>query len=232
MIRIRKAEDRGQACFSWLDSRHTFSFGHYYDPEHMGCSALRVINDDKVKPAAGFETHGHRDMEIISLVLDGVIEHQDSEGNARQLPAGEYQLMSAGRGIYHSEYNASKSEPLRFLQIWIEPSSVGGTPCYQQKVFPQHSGLVDIVTPDGRDGTLKIKQNTVLQQLILHPGGSIERGMANDRHLYIHQITGQLSVNDEADLKPGDGLKMSDSDQLKLENRGKESLKALVFDLP
>ena len=232
MISVRKAEDRGLARFSWLDSRHTFSFGHYYDPAHMGFSVLRVINDDKVKPAAGFETHGHRDMEIISLVLDGVIEHQDSEGNSRQLPAGEYQLMSAGRGIYHSEFNASKSEPLRFLQIWIEPSSVGGTPGYQQKVFPQHSGLADIITPDGRDGTLKIKQDAVIQQLILYPGEIIDREVANGRHLYIHQISGQLSVNGEVDLKSGDGLKVSDSKQLKLENRGKESLKALVFDLP
>ncbi len=118
MITVRHAEDRGRANFGWLDSKHTFSFGSYYDPKHMGFSELRVINDDLVQPNAGFDTHGHRDMEIISYVLEGVIAHKDSEGNVQTLPAGEFQLMSAGKGIYHSEYNASETDPLRFLQIW------------------------------------------------------------------------------------------------------------------
>ncbi len=135
MITLRQEKDRGRAQFGWLDSRHTFSFGHYYDPQHMGFSVLRVINDDIVQPGAGFDTHGHRDMEIISYVLEGAIEHQDSEGHQQKLPAGEFQLMSAGKGIYHSEYNASSTERLRFLQIWIEPKEKGSQPDYQQKDF-------------------------------------------------------------------------------------------------
>ena len=135
MITLRKADERGKAQFGWLKSRHSFSFGSYYDPAHMGFSALRVINDDWVAPGAGFNTHGHRDMEIITLVLQGAIVHKDSAGNEKILPAGEFQLMSAGSGVYHSEFNASQSEELRFLQIWIMPDKQGGAPGYQQKHF-------------------------------------------------------------------------------------------------
>ncbi len=165
MITVRHSDDRGSASFGWLDSKHTFSFGDYYDLKHMGFSALRVINDDIVQPSAGFATHGHRDMEIISYVLKGTIEHKDSEGNIQTLPVGEFQLMSAGRGIYHSEYNASDSDTLRFLQIWIQPNTFGNEPGYQQKDFGQAGGLTPIATPDGHDGTLQIKQDASLHQL-------------------------------------------------------------------
>jgi redox-sensitive bicupin YhaK (pirin superfamily) len=140
MIILRPANERGTANFGWLDSKHSFSFGRYYDPEHMGFSALRVINDDSVAPGAGFATHGHRDMEIISYVLQGSIAHKDSEGNVEVLPAGEFQLMSAGSGITHSEYNASQTDPLKFLQIWIQPNTLGSSPGYQQKNFGQAVG--------------------------------------------------------------------------------------------
>lgn len=141
MIRIRKALERGQANLGWLKSQHTFSFASYYDPQHMGVSSLRVINDDRVAPGAGFETHGHKDMEIISYVISGTIAHKDSFGNIKTLPAGEFQLMSAGKGIYHSEFNASNTEPLHFLQIWIQPDTLGIDAGYQQKAFAQTAAL-------------------------------------------------------------------------------------------
>ena len=231
MIKLRYANDRGTANFGWLDSKHTFSFGHYYDPKHMGFSALRVINDDLVKPGAGFDTHGHRDMEIISYVLEGVIEHKDSEGNVQTLPAGEFQLMSAGSGIYHSEYNGSQSEDLKFLQIWIQPNTSGNKPGYQQKDFGKNTGLTAIATPDGRDGTLHIKQDASLFQLILEPGQSIELPIANDRKVYVHQVTGQLSIDDVL-LTSGDGAKIEAQSQLSFANQSNESVTALVFDLP
>ena len=231
MITLRHANDRGTANFGWLDSKHTFSFGHYYDPKHMGFSALRVINDDLVKPGAGFDTHGHRDMEIISYVLEGVIEHKDSEGNVQTLPAGEFQLMSAGSGIYHSEYNGSQSEDLKFLQIWIQPDTVGNKPGYQQKDFGNNTGLTAIATPDGRDGTLHIKQDATLHQLILEPGQSIELPIIKGRNVYVHQVTGQLSVDDVL-LDVGDGAKVEAQNQLNFANQSSESVTALVFDLP
>ena len=231
MITLRHANDRGTANFGWLDSKHTFSFGHYYDPKHMGFSALRVINDDLVKPGAGFDTHGHRDMEIISYVLEGVIEHKDSEGNVQTLPAGEFQLMSAGNGIYHSEYNGSQSEDLKFLQIWIQPNTVGNKPGYQQKDFGNNAGLTAIATPDGRNGTLHIKQDATLHQLILEPGQSIELPIINDRNVYVHQVTGQLLVDDVL-LDAGDGAKVEAQNQLNFANQSSESVTALVFDLP
>ena len=231
MITLRHANDRGTANFGWLDSKHTFSFGHYYDPKHMGFSALRVINDDLVKPGAGFDTHGHRDMEIISYVLEGVIEHKDSEGNVQTLPAGEFQLMSAGSGIYHSEYNGSQSEDLKFLQIWIQPNTVGSKPGYKQKDFGTNTGLTAIATPDGRNGTLHIKQDATLHQLILEPGQSIELPIINDRNVYVHQVTGQLLVDDVL-LDAGDGAKVEAQNQLNFANQSSESVTALVFDLP
>ncbi|CZF82291.1 pirin family protein [Grimontia marina] len=230
MIDIRKSEKRGRASFGWLDSRHTFSFGHYHDPEQMGFSALRVINDDVVKPSAGFDTHGHRDMEIISYVLDGVIEHKDSEGNIKSLPAGEFQLMSAGKGIYHSEYNGSSDSDLRFLQIWIQPNEKGGAPGYQQKDFGKALGFTEIATPDGRDGTLHIKQDARLLQLILENGSSETFTPEMGSNVYLHVVAGELSVNDDT-LTGGDGAKVSGLSQLLLKNNGSESVTALVFDL-
>lgn len=230
MIEVRKSNDRGTAHFGWLDSKHTFSFGHYYDPNHMGFSALRVINDDLVTPSAGFDTHGHRDMEIISYVLEGSIEHKDSRGNAEILPAGEFQLMSAGQGILHSEYNASAHENLRFLQIWIQPNSIGGSASYQQKKFGREQGLTTIVTPNGEGGTLTIKQDAKLHQLVLSAGSSYEF-LPTQPNVYVHLVTGSLAINN-VELAPGDGAKISGLDSLNFTNTNDETLTALVFELP
>ncbi|KKD00448.1 pirin family protein [Photobacterium halotolerans] len=231
MLEIRRAADRGRASFGWLDSRHTFSFGHYYDPKHMGYSALRVINDDTVRAGAGFDTHGHQDMEIISYVLEGEIAHKDSAGNIKRLPAGEFQLMSAGKGIYHSEFNASQQDTLKFLQIWIQPDQLGGEPGYQQKDFGQREGLTPVITPDGENGTLSIKQDARLSQLILAAGESLVLTQQAGRRFYLHQIKGQLTVEGEI-LSPGDGLKVAHQSELIVSNQGDVSVTALVFDLP
>ncbi|MBB1322202.1 pirin family protein [Shewanella vesiculosa] len=231
MITLRLASERGKANFGWLDSKHSFSFGSYYDPEHMGFSALRVINDDSVTPGAGFATHGHRDMEIISYVLEGSIAHKDSEGNVEVLPAGEFQLMSAGSGISHSEYNASKTESLKFLQIWIQPNTLGNTPGYQQKNFGQAVGLTTIATPTGDKGTLQIKQNATLSQLILAPNSEITYQVTVGRKVYVHQVAGQLSI-DEQNLSAGDGAKLTDITTVTLVNPADTQSTALIFDLP
>lgn len=229
MFEMRYAADRGKADFGWLQSQHTFSFASYYDPAQMGFSALRVINDDKVAPGAGFDTHGHKDMEILSLVLKGKIAHKDSAGNTEVLPAGEFQLMSAGRGIYHSEFNASSAEELKFLQIWIQPNKFGGEPGYQQKDFGQREGLTLILSPDGRDGSLTVRQNAFLHQLILAKTGLQQLTLAAGRKVYIHLITGELDVSGHK-LQPGDGIKISDQTALQL--TASADSKALIFDLP
>lgn len=231
MITLRHASERGIANFGWLDSKHSFSFGSYYDPQHMGFSALRVINDDSVSPGAGFATHGHRDMEIISYVLEGSIAHKDSEGNVEVLPAGEFQLMSAGSGITHSEYNASATEPLKFLQIWIQPNTLGNTPGYQQKNFGQAVGLTTIATPTGENGTLQIKQNATLSQLILAPKSEITYQIATDRKMYVHQVAGELNIEDQQ-LTIGDGAKLTDMTTVTLVNPTDTQATALIFDLP
>ena len=230
MITIRPAEERGHANFGWLDSHHTFSFGHYYDPKHMGFSSLRVINDDTVSPSMGFETHGHKDMEIISLVTQGTIAHKDSAGNVRELPAGEYQLMSAGKGIFHSEFNASRTDTLKFLQIWIQPNSVGGSPGYQQKSFGESEGFTTIITPDGRDGTLHIKQDMSLTQLILKQQDDAQWPIQKDRRYYVHIVEGQLTLNDDIELGQGDGAKIEQLELLKFAKQS-EQVKVLLFDL-
>jgi redox-sensitive bicupin YhaK (pirin superfamily) len=231
MITVRHSQDRGQANFGWLDSKHSFSFGSYYDPEYMGFSALRVINDDIVQAGAGFDTHGHRDMEIISYVLEGTIEHKDSEGNVQSLPTGEFQLMSAGSGIYHSEYNGSNSEPLRFLQIWIQPNEFGKKPGYQQKSFGQESGLTTIATPDGRDNTLQIKQDMTLSQIVLKPNTDLAYTIEPNRNIYVHQVAGELNIN-TTKLTPGDGASIESQSKLIFENHGDQNIIALLFDLP
>ena len=229
MIEIRHSEERGPADHGWLQSRHTFSFAGYYDQRYMGVSALRVINDDKVVPGAGFDTHSHQDMEIISYVKHGVIEHKDSMGNVERLPAGEFQLMSAGTGVTHSEYNPSESEPLEFLQIWIQPNVTGIKPQYQQKRFENATGLQLIASPDARDGSLLLHQNASLFQLRLDPADKAIYELDHVRNLYVHVVSGALKANGET-LREGDGAKVTDVESVDFE--GLEAAEALVFDLP
>jgi len=236
MILLRPAEQRGEADLGWLNSQHTFSFGSYYDPQHMGFSALRVINDDLVTPGAGFSTHGHRDMEIISYVQSGAIAHKDSEGNIKVLSAGEFQLMSAGSGITHSEYNASEDEPLKFLQIWIQPNRLGGTPGYQQKHFGQTEGLTTIASPagdkrDDKSGGFELKQDATLSQLILAPKSELVYQIEGGRKIYVHQVAGQLSIEDRV-LTPGDGAKIADIQAITFVNASDSQATALIFNLP
>lgn len=229
MISIRRSDERGPANHGWLQSRHTFSFAGYYDPAHMGVSALRVINDDKVAPGRGFDTHSHQDMEIISYVKKGSIEHKDSMGNVEKLPAGEFQLMSAGTGVTHSEYNPSTTEPLEFLQIWIQPDVHGIEPSYQQKQFDNKDGMQLIVSADGRDGSLRIHQNACLYQLRLNAAQSVSHAVESGRTLYVHVVSGAISVNGER-LNEGDGATIKDIDTV--EFVGDRNSEALVFDLP
>jgi len=229
MIAVRRGEDRGPTHLGWLDSRHTFSFGGYHDPEHMGISALRVINDDRVIPGAGFATHSHRDMEIISYVKQGTIEHKDSMGHVEVLPAGEFQLMSAGTGVKHSEYNPSSTDPLEFLQIWIEPNEAGIEPAYQQKKFPRQTGLQLIASPDARDGSLLLHQDALLYQLIVNANQGVSYELHPGRTVYVHVVAGRVGVNGEI-LREGDGATVKDV--ATVEFTGVVDSEALVFDLP
>lgn len=230
MINIRRSNQRGGADFGWLKSKHTFSFGNYYDERQMGFSALRVINDDRVAADSGFDTHGHRDMEIISYVLEGEIAHKDSAGNVATLPPGEFQLMSAGSGIRHSEFNPSQTKELHFLQIWIQPNVYGQTPGYQQKDFGSKKGLTLAVSPDGEAGSLVIKQDARLYQLLLDGNTSAELPASTKRKYYVHVINGELAIEGEI-VKPGDGAKIEGINSLVMVAQQK-AVKALVFDLP
>ena len=228
MITPRYAHERGHAEHDWLDSHHTFSFASYYDPEHMGVSALRVINDDVVKPGAGFATHGHNDMEIISFVKHGSIEHKDSMGHIQSLPAGEFQLMSAGTGVTHSEYNPSDSDTLNFLQIWIQPNQFGIEPGYQQKRFP--TGPMQLIaSPDADQGSLLIHQDARLYHIKLDAGqDSALAGLAG-RTLYIHMVRGEMEV-ESTQLSEGDGATLTDINEFKAHSQ--TGAEALLFDLP
>ena len=233
MFELRKATARGTANFGWLDSKHSFSFGRYYDPAHMGFSVLRVINDDWVAPGAGFDTHGHRDMEIISMVLAGQIAHKDSTGQQQVLPVGEFQLMSAGRGIMHSEFNASAEQELKFLQIWIEPNVRGTEPGYQQKAFAQQPGMQLIASPDGVAGSLTLKQDAALYQLHLSAGENKAQDIDVNRKYYLHLISGELqlsSAEGTLTLKAGDAVKVASISQLQFS--ALSTSHALWFDLP
>ena len=235
MFSIRRSNERGSAAFDWLRSKHTFSFGNYQDETQMGFSELRVINDDEVVPEGGFATHGHRDMEIISYVLSGEIAHKDSEGNITRLPPGEFQLMSAGSGIRHSEFNPSLTKKLHFLQIWIQPNVFGQKPGYQQKDFGSEQGLTLVISPDGAGGSLHIKQDAKIYQLILAPDANTQLSVNSTRRYYVHNIEGPLVVkgSDGAweTLNAGDGVKINSLSELKF-SANNEPVKALVFDLP
>lgn len=225
---IRKAEERGKVNLGWLQSNHSFSFGHYYDPKHMGVSVLRVLNDDMVMPGEGFGAHGHRDMEIISYVIEGALEHQDSTGNTYVIKAGEVQRMSAGSGITHSEYNASKNEKVNFLQIWIQPKINGIKPGYEQKKIEQKGALTPLVTPDGTDGSLSINQQASLYRLKLAAGESYALATEN-RMGYLHIVSGSISAS-KSDFGRGDAFSVDNGESVLVE--ANEDLEALWFDLP
>ncbi len=242
MIYLRKANERGKVNLGWLKSQHSFSFGHYYDAKHMGFSALRVINDDVVQAGRGFETHGHRDMEIISYVVKGALKHKDNTGNEYVVPAGDVQVMSAGRGIMHSEFNPSSDESVNFLQIWIVPNVKGGEPSYAQKTFGTHltdrntedSKLELLVSDSGRDGSLRIKQNAALSRLTLQTGETWKRE-TKDKKGYLHIIAGKAvasvqSERDKFEVGAGDALGIYEEDNINL--FASDDLVALWFDLP
>ncbi len=231
MLTIRRAENRGHARFDWLDSRHTFSFGSYHDPRHMGFGPLRVINDDRVIPGAGFDTHGHRDMEIVTYVLDGALAHKDSLGNGSVIRPGEIQRMSAGTGITHSEFNDSASDPVHFLQIWIEPAQIGLTPGYEQKpILPdaREDRFALLASPDGRDGSVTVHQDAALWGALLSPGTSIAHGLAPGRLAWLHVAEGALEVNGEY-LETGDGLAVRDETELTV--TAVDTSDVLLFDM-
>ena len=205
MITVRKADDRGAANFGWLDSRHTFSFGAYHDPDHMGFGPLRVINDDRVAGGAGFGAHGHADMEIISYVLEGGLAHKDSLGNGSVIKPGDVQRMSAGRGIQHAEFNASKTEPVHFLQVWIMPQMKGLEPSYEQQTFVDLDGAFRLIgSPDGRDGSVTIHQNVNLYAAKLAAGKAASVTLAPGREAWLHVAEGRVQINGLA-LSAGDG---------------------------
>ncbi|UCA11842.1 pirin family protein [Aeromonas enteropelogenes] len=228
MMQLRAAEARGKANFGWLDARHSFSFGHYYDPEWMGHSVLRVINQDLVSPGGGFATHPHANMEILTCVLTGTIEHKDSLGHAEQIPAGDFQLMSAGSGIRHSEHNPSQSEPLSLLQIWIEPNEYDTPPGYQQKKIEARPGMTLVASPDGENGSFRIRQQARVWRVQLEPGESLTWELAG-RHGYLQMISGELTANGLA-ARPGDGVLSRDESSWELV--ATSATQALLFDLP
>lgn len=231
MILMRRADERGRSNFGWLDSRHTFSFGDYYDTENMGFRALRVINDDRVAPAAGFGTHGHRDMEILSYVLDGALAHKDSMGTGSVIRPGEIQMMRAGTGVTHSEYNDSKTAPVHFLQIWIVPDERGLAPAYgERKIDPAAAqrGFVLLASPDGREESLHIHQD--VDVWLARPGQGEARTFAlrPGRHAWVHLAQGSATLNGSP-LREGDGAAVSEEKALTLV--GGEGAEVLIFDL-
>ena len=232
MITIRPAQERGNANFGWLDSKHTFSFGSYYDPSQMGFSSLRVINEDKVQPGKGFGTHSHRDMEIISYVLQGELEHKDSIGNGSVIRPGDVQRMSAGTGIAHSEFNASTTDPVHFLQIWIMPEKAGIEPSYEQKNFPleEKQGKLKLVaSADGRDDSVTIHQDANLYVAVLNQGDRITYNTNNNRSLWIQIARGSAEINGQA-LQTGDGAAITEEKELEL-FATTDNTEILLFDL-
>ena len=231
MIELRRAGERGHASHGWLDSYHSFSFADYYDPRHMGYSALRVINEDRVQPGSGFGTHGHRDMEILSYVLEGSLGHKDSIGNGSTIVPGDVQRMSAGRGVRHSEFNNEKSAVTHFLQIWIEPNVTDIEPSYEQKHFgpeEKRGRLRLIASRDGAEGSVRIHQDARVYAGLFDGAERAEHPLAAQRKGYVHVARGEVCVNGQA-LRAGDALK-TDSGPIVIERgRGAE---VLLFDLP
>jgi len=232
MMRIRKSAERGRTRLDWLDSFHSFSFGSYVDPQYMNFSVLRVINDDRVVAGKGFAPHHHRDMEIITYVLEGALEHKDSLGNSSVIRAGEVQRMSAGIGITHSEFNSSNQEQVHFLQIWIEPESKGLSPSYEQRCFGVELGpgeLRIIASPDGRNSSLRVHQDVVVLLGRVGANSGLRYEIAPGRQAYVHLARGTAVVNGNP-LDPGDAAAVTDEPRVLLE--GGTDAEALVFDLP
>jgi hypothetical protein len=232
MLQIRKSEQRGAANHGWLNSKHSFSFADYYDPEHMGFGPLRVINEDRVSPAQGFGTHGHRDMEIISYVLDGALEHKDSMGTGSVIRYGDVQRMSAGTGVRHSEFNHSKSELVHFLQIWIEPNAKGIAPSYEEKHFDAEAKkgrLKLIASSDGREGSVLIHQDASIYVAILNGTDQVEHKFEAGRLGYLYVARGHVVVNGET-LATGDAVKLVGEPSVSIGQA--EAAEILMFDLP
>ncbi|MBN9517768.1 pirin family protein [bacterium] len=231
MIALRRGTDRGTTRIGWLNARHSFSFGGYVDPAHHHFRALRVLNDDRVAPGGGFDTHGHRDMEILTTVLSGALEHRDSMGNGEVLRPGEWQQMTAGTGILHSEFNPSDNEPLHLLQIWIMPDRKGHTPGYRQKAFPAEgaAGKWQVVaSPDGVDGSLSIHQDARVYQTRLDAGQGVRHELADGRGAFVHVATGAATVNGH-ELVAGDAVKVEGEPVIEV--TGTNAATVLLFDL-
>jgi len=228
MLRIRRAGDRGHFDFGWLGTYHSFSFGDYYDPENMGFRALRVINEDWVRGGGGFPPHPHRDMEIVTYVLEGALEHADSMGNGSIIKPGEAQRMSAGTGVVHSEQNASKIEPVHLLQIWILPERRGLDPSYEQKPIQDGKGLALVASPDGREGSVRIHQDASILAVHLEKAQTTEYSLRPGRHAWVQVVRGPVTVNGEQ-LERGDGAALSDESRIAIE--ALEPSHVLLFDL-
>jgi redox-sensitive bicupin YhaK (pirin superfamily) len=232
MLEVRKSEDRGHADHGWLVSKHTFSFASYQDPRHTGFGPLLVINEDRVAPGMGFGAHSHRDMEIVSYVLDGALEHKDSMGTGSVLHYGDVQRMSAGTGVRHSEFNGSSTADVHFLQIWIQPNVVGIPPGYEERHFTPESKrgrLRLLASSDGRDGSLTIQQDASIYASIMNGKDDVEHMLASGRKGYVHLIRGRVWANG-VQLDGGDALKLSDEASIRLADA--EDAELLVFDLP
>jgi hypothetical protein len=231
MIRIRASSERGRADHGWLDARHSFSFASYFDPDHLGFRKLLVLNEDRIQPGAGFPEHGHEDMEIITYVIHGALTHRDSTGSVATLEPGDVQVMSAGRGIRHSEFNASNERELHLIQVWIKPAEQGAEPRHAEAHFDdttRRGRLQAIASNDGRDGSLPIGQDAVVYASVLDRGQSIAHELEPDRHAWLQLVRGALRVNGEA-LVAGDGAAINDESRLEL--RATEEAEFLLFDL-
>jgi quercetin 2,3-dioxygenase len=231
MILIRKSDDRGHANHGWLDSRFTFSFADYDDPQHIHFRTLRVMNDDHIAAGAGFPTHPHRDMEIVTYVLQGALEHRDSMGNGSVIRPGDVQYMSAGTGVTHSEFNASDKEPVHLYQIWMFPDKKSYQPAYGQKHFAEadkRGKLRLVVSPDGREGSVKIRQDNELYAAVLAPGESVQHTLKPERHAYVQVARGSVTLNSQT-LEAGDGAAISEEKSITL--AGVNDAEVLLFDL-
>jgi redox-sensitive bicupin YhaK (pirin superfamily) len=231
MANLRAASERGRSNHGWLDSAHTFSFSSYYDPRHMGFGPLRVINDDRVVPGAGFGTHGHRDMEILSYVLEGALAHQDSLGNGSVIRPGDVQRMSAGTGIQHSEFNHSSAEPVHFLQIWIVPDQVGYAPGYEQKYFSaeeKRGRLCLVASRAGREGSVSLHQDADVYAALLDGDDAVEFALQSGRLAWLQVARGELRVDGQP-LREGDGLALDEPGRVRLD--GARAAEVLLFDM-